>query len=260
MFFNLNKLEKIILKPKSQTLFHFTKNIEVIKNILKNGFWPRYCLEDFTWYVHNLDYVAFPMVCYCDIPLSRINEHVDFYGEYGIGVTREWAISNKLNPVSYINSSSDYSMAINNIAERISRESEHQECYRQFHEDTTIILSHIKPIEGRMLVDGSRLIEKEFYQENEWRYVPKNIGLIEQWLHKDTFNNQKELNKNNDLTKTHCMLKISPNDIKYIFVKSDTDIPNIINFIQSEMDSYTSNELKILMSRVVSLESISKDL
>lgn len=245
------------MKPKSQTLFHFTKNIEVIKYILKDGFWPRYCLEDFTWYVHDVDYVAFPMVCYCDIPLSRINEHIGFYGEYGIGVTKEWAIANKLNPISYLNSTSDYSLAINNIVEKSNLPPEHPYYYEHF-KDTNIILSHMKPINGRMII-GSESIEKEFYQENEWRYVPKNNG-VPQWLAKNTFNNQDELDKNNNLTKEHSMLAISPNDIKYIFVKSDIDIPNIINFIQSEMDNYTSNELKILMSRVVSLESISKDL
>jgi hypothetical protein len=77
------------MKPKSHTLFHFTKNVEFVKNILLDGFWPRYCLEDLSWYVFDVGYVAFPMVCFCDIPLSRINEHVGFYGEYGIGVTKK---------------------------------------------------------------------------------------------------------------------------------------------------------------------------
>ena len=51
-----------------------------------------------------------------------------------------------------------------------------------------------------------------------------------------------------------------PNDIKYIFVKSDSDIPNIVNFIQSELDNYPGVDQKILMSRVVSLESLHQDL
>jgi len=56
------------------------------------------------------------------------------------------------------------------------------------------------------------------------------------------------------------MLKFSPRDIKYIFVKYDSDIPNIINFIQSDLDHYPSSDVKILLSRVTSLESISHDL
>jgi len=56
------------------------------------------------------------------------------------------------------------------------------------------------------------------------------------------------------------MLKFSPKDIKYIFVKRDSDIPEIINFIQAELDQHPSSDIKVLMSRVTSLESISSDL
>ena len=82
------------MQPRSDTLFHFTKNINTLKNILQNGFWPRYCLEDFNWYNAELGYIAYPMVCFCDIPLSRINEHVKFYGDYGIGLTKNWGLTN----------------------------------------------------------------------------------------------------------------------------------------------------------------------
>lgn len=36
-------------------------------------------------------------------------------------------------------------------------------------------------------------------------------------------------------------------------------IPDVINFIQTEMDKYSSSDLKVLMSRVTSLESIAND-
>jgi len=37
------------MKPRSSTLFHFTKNEEILFDIMENGFWPRYCLEDIQW-------------------------------------------------------------------------------------------------------------------------------------------------------------------------------------------------------------------
>ena len=55
-------------------------------------------------------------------------------------------------------------------------------------------------------------------------------------------------------------MTIDPSDVKYIFVKSDSDIPDIINFIQTELDRFPAAALKVLMSRVVSLESITMDL
>lgn len=56
---------------------------------MTNGFWPRYCLEDFRWYNKDIPNVSYPMVSFCDIPLTRIREHTDFYGSFGIGMTRE---------------------------------------------------------------------------------------------------------------------------------------------------------------------------
>jgi hypothetical protein len=93
------------MRPRSQSLFHFTNQAESLFDILKAGFWPKYCLEDIGWQnFEKFDYIAFPMVCFCDIPLSRIAEHTGYYGSYGIGLKKEWAEKNALNPVLYISS------------------------------------------------------------------------------------------------------------------------------------------------------------
>jgi hypothetical protein len=222
-----------------------------------DGFWPRYCLEDLTWYTHEVNFAGFPMVCFCDIPLSRISEHVDFYGEFGIGVTKEWGLSNKLNPVSYIVGSSHYGNAINNLYKHVDYDGD-SEYYKGSNKDLNHILAHLKPLEGKMQIAGN-LIDKEFYQENEWRYFPKNKD-VSPWISKNDFEKQETLDASNLKAKELCSLKISPNDIKYIFVKKDSDIPDMIDFIQTKLDKYTGVELKILMSRVISLESISSDL
>ncbi len=103
------------------------------------------------------------------------------------------------------------------------------------------------------------LISKEFIQESEWRYVPKH-EKISDYMSQTNFDNKKLLNEKNDLTHEHSMLKFSPKDIKYIFVKNDKDIQEIINFIQTEMDRYPAADVKVLISRVTSLESISQDM
>lgn len=244
------------MRPKSQTLFHFTKSVEILKSIFINGFWPKYCLEDLSWYFKQGEgYIAFPTVCFCDIPLSRIKEHVSFYGEFGIGMTKEWALSNGLNPVSYLTTSSNYGNAINNLFHNHTGQ---DTFYSLSGLDMNMILSNIKPLEGNMIIAG-KIVKKEFYQENEWRYSPRNKN-IDSWLQNDQFNDLTLLSEKNEKTKNFCSLKISPSDVKYIFVKKDSDIPEIINFIQSELDHYSNSDIKILMSRVISLESISSDI
>lgn len=246
------------MKPKSNTLFHFTKSRETLKLILKNGFWPRYCLEDVGWLGYQgYEYIAYPMVCFCDIPLSRISDHVGFYGEFGIGLTREWAESNGMNPVLYVAGENRLAATFRDIANftaGIGDEKLAEQCGTALRYQ----LAHTKPVQGTMVVDG-KPVEKLFYQESEWRCVPIN-GNLDPYLIKATFDDEKKLDAVNADTKKHSMIKFGPRDVKYIFVKSDADIPDVVNFIQSELDYYPGADQKILMTRVVSLDGLNDDL
>jgi len=248
------------LQPKSHTLFHFTKDIDIMKNILKNGFWPRYCLEDLKWYSASNEHfsIAYPIVCFCDIPLSRVDEHVNFYGNYGIGVTRNWAESNGLSPILYLRENTNLHHSIKNIMTKNLT----QPFYEGSYIDINSILANMKPTKGIMFF-GDEIVEKEFYQENEWRFTitgDEKIIKVRPWLYQHEFRDENLLNAQNKLTKELHSLKISPTDIKYLFVKSDSDIPLLVNFIQTELDFYPSHDIKILLSRIISLETISRDL
>ena len=123
-----------------------------------------------------------------------------------------------------------------------------------------MFMSHIKPIEGRMLVSGSE-VTKEFYQENEWRYTAKlSDTRVKPFLLPKDYNNPNALQVENEKTKNLYSLKITPKDISYIFVKSDSDIPELVNFIQMEMDEFTGKDVKILLTKIVSMETIRHDL
>ena len=245
------------MNPKSHTLFHFTKSGKILREIIINGFWPRYCLEDVGWLgLAKYDFVAYPMVCFCDIPLSRVDEHVNFYGEYGIGMTKEWAESNKLTPILYVapnNNIPHTFRAIINLSKNLCEDDQNN-----IKQQVRYLLAHSKPTEGSMVISG-KVVPKEFHQELEWRYVPKNYDIFD-CLYRSEFEDDKILNSANSKTKESCSIAFEPKDIRYIFVRKDSDIPGIINFIQQELDSYPSADLKVLMSRVTSLESISRDL
>ena len=84
----------------ANTLFHFTSKLDYLEGILESDFIPRYNLEDINLAGRSIK-IAFPMVCFCDIPLSSISEHLDKYGQYAIGMSINWANKNGLNPVLY---------------------------------------------------------------------------------------------------------------------------------------------------------------
>jgi hypothetical protein len=247
------------LNPKSHTLFHFTNNIETLQKILSGGFWPKYCREDITWLIsQGLKYVAFPMVCFCDIPLARIEDHVFSYGEYGIGLTKEWAEKNNANPVWYI-ANGDY---IENIFKKLAHfESSIASPLKktEFIENIRRLISHTKPTKGNTEIQSGETVQKEFHLESEWRCVPKHEN-IEDYLSDKDILDKSILIKNNDLTFEYCRIKFEPKDIKYIFVKDDSDIPKIMDHIQAAFEKAQPSDVKVLMSRVISLETIRKDM
>lgn len=241
------------MKPRSSTLFHFTKSLEAVKNILKNGLYPRYVLEDVRW--HNLDddFIAWPMSCFCDIPLSRIIEHTNFYGHYGIGITKSFGMKNGLSPVIYTLEDGYMDSHLRSIFFLVNGLGDKEK------EDMAIkipwkILRHIKPIQGQMVVSG-KVVEKEFYTENEWRYVIEDAPFMS----RESYDDLDERARYN-LAAEQYKLIITPSDIKYIFVNNDSDIPNLVNYIYNELDHYPSSDLKILNSRITSLESLNDDM
>jgi hypothetical protein len=90
-------------------LFHFTPSFDNLIGILENHFYPQYCYEEFIG-------GAIPMVCFCDIRLSQVKTHIKTYGYYGLGMSKEWASRNKLNPVLYYTKNSQLSHNIKDIS------------------------------------------------------------------------------------------------------------------------------------------------
>jgi hypothetical protein len=195
--------------------------------------------------------VAFPIACFCDIPLSRIAEHKDFYGDYGLGLSKSWGLTNKLEPVVYSPPEGKLQALMKYM---FDVQYEDQDKEAQHNQHLYKLWSLTKPISGKMVVSGE-IIEKEFYQENEWRYVAPESVLIEE----DRFFDQKETEASNQSMEKYS-LALGPTDIRYIFVKSDSEIPGLIDFINTELGHFPHNDLKILISRIVSHETLSLDL
>jgi len=102
-------------------LYHYTWNKENLLSILENGFKPNYSLEklglfkekeifkhilsfigDFSKQEDINDEFAIPMICFCDIPLNLVANHINIYGKYSIGLTKEWGVKQGICPVLYV--------------------------------------------------------------------------------------------------------------------------------------------------------------
>jgi hypothetical protein len=237
------------MSPKSQTLFHFTKSEDKLKSILLNGFYPNYCLEDCRWYYSKTNYVAVIMTCFCDIPLSRISNHIDTYGHYGIGLSREWAVSKHLNPVIYISEDSNLYNSLMDIANTDLIIDNYND-KKEFKSQLRMLRAHVKPLEGNMVIEGVDKYVK-FYKENEWRYVPTGRRCI---VNKATYDDKPILDELFERAKKDP-LKFKATDIKYIFVEKEVEVLPMIHFIRSSKLPRSD----VLATRVLSMETIVRD-
>lgn len=100
----------------ANAIFHYTKEKAWLKSIINDNFIPRLSTEDISWALpkemtgenfEDWKSIKIPMVCFCDIPLSQVLSHADEYGDYAIGLTKEWAIKHKICPIIYSYPESD---------------------------------------------------------------------------------------------------------------------------------------------------------
>lgn len=252
----------------ANTLFHFTSSIENISNILSNNFIPRYCLEKVDFIPNmNLDY-AYPMVCFCDIPLSQITEHISTYGSYAIGLKKEWAMPKSISPVIYLHNNSQTisiidrlfkSSAIFDRLEKLITKTNLRFAAR----DTMELLFYCKTYKGSMWRNGVLKENITFYNEREWRYVPPlaELELINPRfiINKDEFDNTEIRNRENDLIK-NFQIHFTPDDIKYLIIKYENERLRLVQMIQEiKGNLFNVEQLKVLSSKIISVEQIKED-
>ncbi len=85
---------------QADTLFTFTTELDhIIPTIKERIISPRYCEEDIRYLkIPKLKKIAYPMKCFCDINLHRLEEHLEWYGYYGLAFEKEWGMAHKIQP------------------------------------------------------------------------------------------------------------------------------------------------------------------
>lgn len=289
----------------ANTLFHFTSNRQSLLNILSNGFYSRYSLENFESLIDDTAEIVFPMVCFCDIPLSQVKRHTNTYGKYAIGLTKQWGMENKINPVIYTYPNSTTANLLGEISGQLgnffdiseeenkkiakTRKSNKKEDFfyelKKFLNDPTFkykaqaidkvneiadrlgyFIKYIKPYEGKFFRQNAYLENSvKFYEEREWRYVPEK-KIINSAKLKDSYKAEyykdpiKRRAINIKLAK-HSKLEFRPNDIRFIIVQKDSEIPEMLNELEKIFETTaTSKDLKILGTRLISLQQIIEDI
>jgi Protein of unknown function (DUF2743). len=266
-----NNLSKI----SANTLFHFTKKRETLVSILENTFYPRYCWENISTIEQNNQATfpdfAVPIVSFCDIPLSQVGDHVKTYGNFAIGLKKEWGVKNGLNPVFYIEPKSDVAKDIRKIADISSNAlsvayKAGASIFIELGDGLTQLAIYTKLHKGRFFRGG--VFEPEifnFYDEREWRYVPRvkkirdlNVSRVLTWgFAKKPGNELIFDNWNNVIKKAN--LNFEPDDVKYIIVEKEGDILTLANELKRIKSRFSEDQIILLTTRLISMENIKED-
>ena len=214
-------------KQSANTLFRFFKKPDYLfSSIEKKAMIPRYYGENIEYLDIGFHQIAYPMICFCDITVHRLGEHLDLYGKYGIAFSKSWGIRKGIQPLQYVNKHSilcrDFSEAFNTSIKEEKEDSATNFLLTQMY--------YMKPIEGTMPRDGKN-ITKNFTDECEWRYIP-NTSLIDlpQAVTESDMASIDVLNRTISET-DDIWLKFEFDDIKYIILQTNQDFEKICAFL-----------------------------
>jgi hypothetical protein len=194
------------------------------------------------------------MTSFCDIPLSRVAEHTEAYGNYGLGLTKEWGLDHGLTPVLYGAAKSVVPKVANFLfrSHEIALSGSTVEARTQSEDALVSMLSLTKPLAGRMHRRGLE-IEKDFLQESEWRYVP-NLGS-DRIVLEDKFHRERSTL---DSQAAEHPLTFSAADLRYVFVSREDEVVQMLVYLEKEPEC-SDDDRRLMCARITSIEALSRD-
>ncbi|PRZ19381.1 abortive infection system antitoxin AbiGi family protein [Flavobacterium granuli] len=240
----------------TNSIIHYTDSFNILALILKEGFKIKYCAE-----ILKLDdgtsNAAHPMISFCDIPLSDSKQHFNAYGKYGIGLTKNWAVKNGVNPVLYIDSNSLFAKSLHElIKERRKKDTNLTSSQAR---NILKIKAYAKNYSGHLKRKSVDISNYKYYDEREWRLVPESSKMNNATFSLDLASYNKSKETYNEKI-SDCRFTFKSNDISYIIVEHTSEIPKMINVLRTEYsEKCTAKELDILFSKICSTEQIIAD-
>lgn len=213
---------------------------------------PRYVEEKLDYLaIPEMKSIRFPMVCFCDIPFSKIELHTNRYGKYGIALRKSFCMGKDVQPILYINKKSrlhdDLSESYNNLFKLDSVPD-----YLSFLPDSLLsVLLYTKPISGYGSNSPDHRDGQSLYKDEcEWRYIPempRDMPLI--LSPNDCTKKGMELYSKALGRFRNTWFRFGVDDIEYIIVPKEIDAVKMITEIR-KMRKRDKREKDLLISKI----------
>ncbi len=245
-------------------LCKYMDKAEYLQEILKaSAIKPRYVEEIIDYLsIPGFDSITLPMICFCDIPFSKVSKHTENYGEFGIAFYKEKCINKNVQPVTYVNPNSNYYSDLKDtIYTLLNSEEKLGDKWSILSDFVLTQIAYSKPIVGDMnFKDGRKTLL--FKDECEWRYVPKLPEDMELVLNPISSSPEGRAIYNKALASKKCentWFKFSPDDICYLIVPNESEASNLIDFINSKQISLNRKAKNVLLSKIEITSKIVQD-
>lgn len=248
----------------ANTLFHFTTIKGLIGILSSGGFYCQYSDEHFENILPSKSHYRFtyiPMTSFCDLTIMQLSNdsvHRKDFGEFGIGLTKEWGIRNGVSPVMYVHKESQQTKRLYRLIKALKdfrKRANDNETVDGIQQEMIDSFKYIKPYAGNWQ-KGKRFRNKiVFYNEREWRYSPLlNEHAVLSGVIKE---NKKEVEKINEELKKST-IKFEAKDVKFIIIKNKKNIPVVAKVI-TDMTRISDTQKNELITKIISFEEIRED-
>ena len=250
------------------TLFHFVSKREYLFDIIaRKMVSPRYCKENLRYLrLPKVKQLAYPMACFCDIGLQKIEQHMDCYGSFGIAFPKEWCMANGAQSVQYLNVGSPLYQDIREAFKAARRLMSNglQKPDDALADFLLHQLMYYKPYQGKMRyrVSGVERV-KCLADECEWRFVPDARALDmptivhEEWA----LNNYLDHYSSALAGKSEVSLQFEIQDVKHIILRNSEDFSLLLDSADGwrKKNVLTEREIYQLLSKVLVWDEIRGD-
>jgi hypothetical protein len=246
-------------------LFHFTSKSALFE-ILRTTFKVSYAREKIIGPTQRREF-GVPMVSFCDLKLSELKKMIeDDYGKFGIGLSKEWANRNGLNPVMYI---SKHCALTDGLINGVDGIHQHLEGLTNMNQITAVSQSYlnimdmyryIKNYDGELERANYPLNENyRFADDREWRYVPNIDSKIKPFVPITTIRTKAQKQELNASINSY-RLSFEPEDIKYLIVEKDEQRIDLIHHLEQVKHRFDEVTRRRLSSRILTIDQILNDI
>lgn len=213
----------------SNILWHMTKKDAFISILKNKQIRYSYSLEK-TFLAKNLESIAFPMISMSDLPFSEIATTKWTYGDYAIGLSREWGVKKGFSPVWYCNMGSRVWLQLSKlIYEAATTEN------KGYFGMGMYLMSNVKFVQAPLLTPKRKFKNYRFYDEREYRLVPLITEIDKEGVLPYILENQyEEFKKVNGSSMLDFGVSFEYSDIKYLIVNSEHNIEDVKKILYSE--------------------------